>query len=114
MKKLLIRSLVVFACLLALSFGISAQAKKKTTPKHEDSSASSFMDGVGKVGVVVVGSAAKVAWGTTKFIAKDMAVPVATGLIKPMATKMAPAAAKFAIKTSAKYLLPLAVKLSIL
>ncbi len=100
--------------MLTLSIAVDAQAKKKPVPKQGDSTASSFLNGAGKVGVVVVGSAGKIAWGTTKFVLKDMAVPVVTGLAKPMATKMAPAMTKFALKNSAKYLLPLALKLSIL
>ena len=114
MKKLLIRSLIVCACMLALSFGANAQAKKMTAEKPDSSVALTILSGAGKAGVIVVGSAAKVAWGTTKFAAKNVAVPVASGLVKPMATKAAPAVAKFALKKSAKYLLPLAVKLSIL
>lgn len=64
--------------------------------------------------VIVVGSAAKGAWGTTKFIVRDLAVPVAKSLVKSLVVHAAPAAAKFALKESGKYLLPLALKLSIL
>ncbi len=114
MKQLFIRSLIVCACLLALSFGAHAQANKNKVARRDNSAAGSVLGGAGNAAVIIVGSAAKIAWGTTKFIAKDVAMPVATGLLKPIATKTAPAIAKFALKKSAKYLLPLAVKLSIL
>lgn len=64
------------------------------------------MKGTGKAAVIVVGSAGKVVWATTKFAAKRVA--------KPILVKAAPAVGKFIIKKSAKHLLPLAVKLSIL
>ncbi len=114
MRNLLIRSLVACACLLTLSFGVKAQAKKNAVARQESSTASTIFNEAGKAGVIVVASATKIAWGTTKFVAKDLAVPVGKGLLKPMIVKAAPAMAKFAIKKSAKYLLPLAVKLSIL
>ena len=102
-------------CLLLLCLGTYGQTKSKTpAKKQDDSTGVAVMNGAGRVAGIVVGSAAKAAWGTTKFVAKDVAVPVASGLLKPIATKMAPAAAKFALKKSVKYLMPLAVKLSIL
>ena len=106
---------VVGFCVLFLCLGAHAQTKAKASAqKQENSVGGAVLNGAGKVGVVVISSAAKIAWGTTKFIAKDVAVPVATEVLKPVATKAAPAIAKFAIKNSAKYLLPLAVKLSVL
>lgn len=104
---------IVGFCILFLCLGAHSQTKAKTSANKQDDSAG-VLNGAGKVGVVVIGSAAKIAWGTTKFIAKDVAVPVATEVVKPVALKAAPAIAKFAIKNSAKYLLPLALKLSIL
>ena len=115
MKNLIKSTLSVCFCVLVLYLGVQAQAKAKpNVKKQSDSSGSAFLSGAGKVGVVVVGSAAKIAWGTTKFVAKDLAVPVATSFVKPIVVHAAPAAAKFALKKSAKYLLPFALKLSIL
>ena len=64
------------------------------------------MKDAGTAAVVVVRSAAKAGWWTTKFAANHVA--------KPVIVKAAPAAGKYALKQSAKYLLPFAVKLSIL
>ena len=61
-------------------------------------------------GVIVVGSAAKVAWGVTKFTAKHVVKPIA----KTLFVRAAPTAGKFALKKSAKYLLPFVAKLSVL
>ena len=114
MKKLIIRSLVVCACLLSLSLAASAQKRTATENANGSSAGVAVLNATGKLAVIVVGSAAKVAWGTTKFVARDRAVPVAKSLVKPLVVHAAPAAAKFALKESARYLLPLAVKLSIL
>ena len=114
MKKILIGSLIVSACILAPSF--SAHAQKKPVPANKGNQPARVApsNGPGNVAVVIIGSAAKVAWGATKFVAKDLAVPVATSFVKPIVVHAAPAAAKFALKKSAKYLLPFALKLSIL
>ena len=114
MKKILIGSLIVSACILAPSF--SAHAQKKPVPANKGNQPARVApsNGPGNVAVVIIGSAAKVAWGATKFVAKDLAAPVAMAVLKPVAIRAAPAVAKFALKKSAKYLLPLAVKLSIL
>src|SRR5436190_22012101 len=115
MKNLIKQMPVMGFCILFLCLGAHAQTKAKTSDKKQgDSVAVAVLNGAGKVGVVVIGSAAKVACGTTKFIAKDVAVPVATEVLKPVALKAVPAMAKFAIQNSAKYLLPLALKLSVL
>ena len=99
--------------MVAISSSALAQSTKKGASRQDASVASAVLSGAGKVGIVVVGSAAKIAWGTTKFVLKDVAVPVVVGLAKPVVTKMAPAMTKFAIKNSAKYLLPIALKLSV-
>lgn len=69
--------------------------------------------GLGKTGVIVIGSAAKVTWTTTKFTAKRVAKPVA----KTVFLKAAPRITIFALKrsgTAAKHLTPIAVKLALL
>lgn len=113
MKLTHTRLLVALACVLAVAFSARAQKAAPTIIRNE-SAGTSVLNGAGKVGVIIVGSAAKAAWGVTKFVAKDMVVPIATSLVKPVAVHTAPAAAKFVLKKSAKYLLPLALKLSIL
>ena len=114
MKKILLSLLVVCACVLAAAFSVEAQKNSVPANKQNHPARVAPSNGSGNVAVVIISSAAKVAWGTTKFVARDIAAPVATSLLKPVAVRAAPAVAKFALKKSAKYLLPLAVKLSIL
>ena len=106
--------MIVSACVLTVVF--NAQAQKKSVPANKQNQPARVApsNGSGNVAVVIISSAAKVAWGTTKFVVRDVAAPVATSLLKPVALHAAPAVAKFALKKSAKYLLPLALKLSIL
>lgn len=58
--------------------------------------------GAGKAAVVVVGSAAKGAWVTTKFTAKYVVKPVATHVAKPIITKALPKVTVFALKLAGK------------
>ena len=102
MKKIIFRSLVVCACVLAYSFAANAQKVSNVAKKNVEQSGSAVMKDTGNAAVVLVGSAAKATWWTTKFAAKHVA--------KPLVVKMAPQAAKYAWKQ----LLPLAVKLSVL
>ena len=106
--------MIVCSCVLVAS--VSAHAQKRPVPAAQKNASARVAPskGPGNVAVVIIGSAARVAWATTKFVAKDVAAPVATAVLKPVAVQAAPAVAKFALKKSAKYLLPLAVKLSIL
>ena len=106
--------MIVSACVLTVVF--NAQAQKKSVPANKQNQPARVApsNGSGNVAVDIISSAAKVAWGTTKFVVRDVAAPVATSLLKPVALHAAPAVAKFALKKSAKYLLPLALKLSIL
>lgn len=102
-------SLVLLSC-----FACFAQSGSKASIRQDNSLASDVMGGTGKTAVIVVGSAAKVAWKTTKFTGKYVVKPVAVSVLKPLFVKGAPHAAGFVLKKTAKYLLPLAVKLSVL
>ena len=106
MKNIPIKSLILCACVLTLSVAASAQKRDHAVKINDDSTGTSIIKGTGKTAVVVVGSAAKATWWTTKFTAKHVA--------KPVFTKAAPVAGKFVFRKSVKYLLPLAAKLSIL
>jgi hypothetical protein len=66
-------------------------------------------NGAARIPVVIVGSAAKATWITTKFTAKYLVAPVA----KTLFVKATPTLTKFALKNGVKYLLPFAVKLSL-
>jgi len=102
MKNIVIRSIAVCACVLAFTFAASAQDAKKSG----DSPGVTVLKGTGKAAVIVVGSAGKIVWGTTKFTAKHMA--------KPILLKAAPRVATFVLKKSAKHLLPMAIKIAAL
>ena len=88
--------------MLALSFAANAQKVSNVAKKNAQQSGSAVMKDTGNAAVVLVSSAAKATWWTTKFAAKHVA--------KPLVVKLAPQAAKFAWKQ----LMPLAVKLSIM
>ena len=78
MRRLLLRTALACACFGALVVGASGQAKKAVAAKGDGGSlASSVAAGTGKVAVVIVGSAAKSAWVTTKFVTKHAVWPVA-------------------------------------
>lgn len=96
----------VCVCLISISIVASAQNRHSDAKKKRDSIGVVMLKGTGKTAVIVVGSAAKATWWTTKFAMSQVA--------KPILLKAAPSVAKFALKTSVKYLMPLAVKLSIL
>lgn len=85
MRKIFLRTAAVCAVLVALACGANGQVKKTATAAASDGGkvAATGLKGTGKVAVIVVGSAAKVAWATTKFAAKRVAWPVAkTVLLK--------------------------------
>ncbi|MFT3745513.1 MAG: hypothetical protein QM785_14625 [Pyrinomonadaceae bacterium] len=77
MIKLILRTALVCACFGALAAGASGQAKKASDKNSGGSLAASVAAGTGKVAVVIVGSAAKSAWVTTKFVTKHAVWPVA-------------------------------------
>ncbi|HRI02954.1 MAG TPA: hypothetical protein PLL77_04350 [Pyrinomonadaceae bacterium] len=111
MKKLLFRSLVVCACVFAFAGAANSQSftynSAKTAVKKSGDAAK--RDGSNPV-MIIVGTAGKAAWGTTKFAAKHLLKPAA----KTIFLKMTPAVTKFVIKNSAKHLLPMAVKIAAL
>lgn len=109
MKKLVIRSIFVCACVLFAAVAVGAQSRPsdRNASKRSDPSAGAV---AAKVPIVIVGSAAKLTWATTKFTAKHVAKPVA----KTLFLSATPAITKFALKNTAKHLVPLAVKLSVL
>lgn len=106
MKKFLLRS----ACVVALVTGASSAAYSQARNVDEGGPpARSTSAGGAKVPLIVVGSAAKATWVTTKFTTKHVAAPVA----KAAFVQATPAIGKFALKNGAKYLLPFAMKLSL-
>ncbi|MFZ1699823.1 MAG: hypothetical protein WBO10_02700 [Pyrinomonadaceae bacterium] len=110
MKDLIERTFLACAVLLLFAAAGSAQSNSKSASSRQRSVTSSALAAPGKVVIVVVGTAAKAAWGTTKFTAKHMAKPVA----KTIFLKAAPKIGAFALKQTAKRALPLAVKLALL
>lgn len=114
MKTFFARILAVCACLLAIAILAGAQNKSTAAKRQNASPGVAVLKGTGKAAVIVVGSAAKAAWKTSKFTVKYVAKPVAVAVLKPFIVHAAPAASKYALKYSAKYLLPYVVKLSLL
>lgn len=114
MKKLLAKIIVVCACVFVFSLTAKAQKHDSPSTSGHDPVGVAVLKGTGKVAVIVVGSAAKIVYKTTKFVAKDLAKPIVVSVLKPVATKTIPAVAKFALKKSVKYLLPFAARLSLL
>ena len=107
MNKNIVKAFLAGAFLCLASVIVSAQTKDhKKDRKPSPSAASTAV----KVPIVVVGSAAKATWVTTKFTTQHFAKPVA----KAVFIHATPAVTKFAVTNSAKYLLPFVVKLSIL
>ena len=97
MRRLLLRTALVCAGLGALVAGASGQDKKAVAAKSDGGNlAASVAAGTGKVAVVIVGSAAKSAWVTTKFVAKHAVWPVA----KTMLVKVPEKTAMFGLKTA--------------
>ncbi|KXK03272.1 MAG: hypothetical protein UZ17_ACD001001079 [Acidobacteria bacterium OLB17] len=107
----------IFACALILLASLSASAQtssqeNKNSAERASSSAkggNAILNTTGKVAVVVVRSAAKGVWATTKFTAKNIA--------KPILFKAVPKLAKYSLKgtgLAAKHLLPFAAKLAVL
>lgn len=104
----IIPKVVAAMCALML-LSCACYSQSRSLPR-DNSTISTVATGAGKAAVIVVGSAAKLAWGTTKVAGKYVIKPAA----RIVFTKAAPAIGKFAIRKSAKYLLPMAMKLSVL
>lgn len=109
MKRTIFNISLIGALALFAAWTVPAQDSAKRSGQKSGQSSSAAATAA-KVPVIVVGSAAKLTWATTKFTTKHLAKPVAKAAI----VKAAPAATKFILKNGAKYLLPIAVKLSIL
>ena len=102
-------------CAVICTFATLAEAQASSNNKQtiERSATSRIIGGVGKAGVIVVGSAGKVGWEVTKFTTTHVAKPTA----KELLVDGAPKAAVLMLKTAgigAKYVLPMALKLSLL
>jgi len=111
MKKLLLRSLVVCACVFVFAIAASAQSPGDNNTKAvANKSGDAVKSDGGNPAMIIVGTAAKAAWGTTKFAVKHVVKPVA----KTIFLKAVPAVSKFVIKKSAKHLLPTALKIAAL
>lgn len=118
MRPFIVKTLIVCA-LLVMSAIVSAaqsqQVSRNSSEQARTSSSSRSDDGnpvlnaTGKVAVVVVKSAAKGVWATTKFAAKNVG--------KPILFKVVPKLAKYSLRgtgLAAKHLLPYAAKLAVL
>lgn len=103
--------LLVFAFSICAS-GQNARSSQRRVTQETNASGNNgnpVLNAAGSVAMIVVRSAGKVAWATTKFTASEIA--------KPLVVKVTPMAAKFALKASGvaiKRLLPFALKLAIL
>jgi hypothetical protein len=113
MKKLLLKTVCVAACVFAFTAAASGQRSPKDQRSGDDNIVENVLEVTGKATVVVVRSAGKAAWGTTKFSAKHVAKPVA----KTVLLKAAPKITVFTLKsagTAGKHFTPIAVKLALL
>jgi hypothetical protein len=97
---------------LLVAIAFDAQAKPKPNEREKAARPAAASSGItaAKVPVVIVGTAARLTWATTKFTAQHFEKPVA----KAVFLQATPAITKFALKNSGKYLLPFATKLSLL
>jgi|CXWL01.1.fsa_nt_gi hypothetical protein len=111
MKKLFKRTVSVCAVVLVLAFGAYAQNSKNEVKSNQSGTSAASIPG--KVAVIVVGTAAKVAWATTKFVAKDVAGPIAKTVFLKAAPKLTLYVLKKSPKIAAK-LAPRALKLALL
>lgn len=90
--------LAIGIALLALSVTISAQKKASSADLDEQSVVENALDLSGKATVIIVGTAAKAAWKTTKFTAGEVAKPAA----KAIFLKAAPKITVFLLKLTGK------------
>lgn len=102
----IIRILLPLCAVLVLAVSMHAQDKGSRTKKAERGSGQN-------VAVIIVKSAAKATWVTTKFVAKNIAKPV----LKAVLLKAVPKVLIFTLKKApliAKHALPWALKLALL
>jgi len=88
-------------CTIVFIFTYSANGQE-IAKSRSSSALSQVANGAGKVTVIVLGSAAKFAWGTTRFAAKNAAMPLAKSVVKPLLFKLTPKLTVFALKLSGK------------
>lgn len=104
MKRTIFRSIAVAIVAFALYSAAYSQSTQNSTVKADRDR---------NVAVVIVGSAAKAAWVTTKFAAKHVAKPV----LKAVFLKAAPKVTMYALNNSpriAAKVAPTALKLALL
>ena len=104
-----------FAAVLVCFGSALANGQEQAKPADqqqvgERSSGASIGVTTAKVPVIIVGSAAKATWVTTKFTTKYVVAPVA----KEIFLEMTPAMAKFAAKNALRYGVPIAAKWALL
>ncbi len=87
MKKYILPALLLSAVLLLFGGTVAGQKKIESKKSGATTKVANF---AGQITVIIVKSAAKAAWETTKFTAKDIA--------KPLLLKAAPKATMFALK----------------
>ena len=104
-NKMIFKSVFVALFLCFMSFHVHAQDNANQSVK-QPSSGSSAGASAAKVPLVIVGSAAKGTWVTTKVTTKYVVAPVA----KEVFLEATPAMAKFAAKNVLKYGVPIAAK----
>lgn len=92
------RVLAVGIALLALTITVSAQKKAVAADPDEQSVVETALDLTGKATVIVVGTAAKAAWKTTKFTAVEVGKPA----VKALLLKAAPKVTMFFVKLTGK------------
>ncbi len=113
MKQYILPAFVL--CAVLSIFGISANGQKKAESK-QNGAITQVANFAGQVTVVIVKSAGKAAWETTKFTAKDIAKPIILGIAKPLLLKAAPKLSMFALKLTGNALkkgIPFAGKLGL-
>jgi hypothetical protein len=81
----------------------ASMAAAQSRDERKASDASSLASASGTVAVIVVKSAARATWATTKFAAKDVAKPIAVHVVGPFLFKLVPKATVFAAKQAAPY-----------
>jgi len=109
MKILIPRLLALFFAALVFTFAANGQDNAARSSRGHDSGGAIVLKATGKVATIIVGSAGKAVWTTTKFTAKHV--------VKPVLLNAAPKTALFLLKKSAittKYVLPVALKLALL
>ena len=70
-------------------------------------------NGTGKAAIIVVRSAARVTYKTTKFVGKEVAEPVLFHVVVPGVIRVMPSVGRFALRNAVRYVLPLALRLSL-